>query len=301
MNLNTTVVDSCDDAPARADLSESTELMPEAPRGLEAIAEAYGLLDPSKVALEEIEALTSSCAELFAAPVAQIAFVNESRAWTRSSHGSPLERAPRHRSLCGALLEGERDEEALIHVASLKRDPRTSHLDLPERFESCLGAPLRTPGGVAFGALIVIFDRRIERVEESTGTLLEALRRKAEVMLERRHTLLQVSVQQRHIEALLSEQERLLGDVALKTRNLLAGILCSCEYARAQFDRAGDERDVASREEGREALLEAIEAAHEAKIVLVESLERRRAHVRAQRVQAACQASGLTQGASSSH
>jgi PAS domain S-box-containing protein len=122
------------------------------PERIEAL-HRYKILDtPPEAAFDRITSLTS---ELLHVPIALLAFVNQKRAWIKSSVGAKLRELPREESLAGyAILQDE-----VITRPDAREDPHFATSPLVAgapgvRAYAC--APLKIPDGYRIGSLCAV-------------------------------------------------------------------------------------------------------------------------------------------------
>ncbi len=146
---------------------------------------SYGVLDAAPDA--SFDDITLIAASLCQTPVALVSLVDHDRQWFMSERGLGVNETSISRSFCvHAILQ----EDVLV-VPDTRLDPRFADNPLvtgdpPLRFYA--GATLRSPDGVALGALCVL-DHRPRQLRVDQRDSLRALARQAVSQLELRRTL----------------------------------------------------------------------------------------------------------------
>jgi signal transduction histidine kinase len=154
------------------------------------VLRSYGILDtPAEAAYDALARLAAS---VTGAPLALIAFVDETRTWFKASIGlDGLSESPRGSSFCAAAIEG-RD---VFEVADARADHRFTANPLVAgglgvRFYA--GAPLLTPAGEALGAVGVL-DREARTLGDAQRAQLALIARLVTYELERGRLLSQLA------------------------------------------------------------------------------------------------------------
>ena len=137
---------------------------------LAALHDCQILDTPPEAAFERIVNLASRALDI---PLAAISFVDRDRQWFKARVGLPVCETPRETSFCAHAILGD----DVMVVPDAAADPRFADNPLVTgkpgvRFYA--GAPLRTPGGQALGALGV-FDRRPRRLSGRQRRILSDL------------------------------------------------------------------------------------------------------------------------------
>jgi diguanylate cyclase (GGDEF)-like protein/PAS domain S-box-containing protein len=143
------------------------------------VLRAYGILDTSED--ERFDAIVRLAARLCDAPVAVIGLIDADRLWFKARVGGEVGEVPRAEAFCDHLL---RSGEDVLVVPDLAADERfASNPSVTERGSRFYaGTVLRTPGGVALGALAVldVVPRELTRAQRDA---LRSLARQVESLL----------------------------------------------------------------------------------------------------------------------
>jgi PAS domain S-box-containing protein len=138
--------------------------------------QSYGVLDTSPdIAFDRI---TELACDLFDAPIALVALIDEERQWFKSRQGVPHCSTPRGEAFCSVAIE--QGPDALMIIEDATRDPRFAGYpsvvgDLGVRFY--VGAVLTSPEGCNLGTLCVIDTKPRPRPTERELNRLRALAR----------------------------------------------------------------------------------------------------------------------------
>jgi PAS domain S-box-containing protein len=104
---------------------------------------------------ERFDRITRTAVRLFRMPKSLLAFVDETRAWVKSDVGTSIDWVPRESSFSELAIESD---EPLV-VPDVRQDRRFAEHPLvigPDRIQSLVAHPLRTPDGYRVGALLVM-------------------------------------------------------------------------------------------------------------------------------------------------
>lgn len=121
--------------------------------------------------------LTSLAAEIFAAPIAFVSFIDGSRQWFKSKQGSDLVETPRDVAFCAHTIV----EDGVLVVPDATKDRRFSSNSLvcgPPFIRFYAGAPIRVDSGHAVASLCIIdtkprksFSRREQAILQTLADL----------------------------------------------------------------------------------------------------------------------------------
>ena len=146
---------------------------------------AYAILDTSAEA--EFDDIVKVASEVCGMPVSLISLLDGDRQWFKAETGFGRSETPRSQSICAYAVQ----QDDVFEIEDLTRDARTSANPLvtggPQvRFYA--GAPLRTPEGLALGALCVL-DTKPNKLTPSQAFVLRTLAHQVVTILELRRSL----------------------------------------------------------------------------------------------------------------
>lgn len=150
--------------------------------------EAYGILDtPEEQAYDDLTLLASHICET---PVALISVIDKERQWFKSRRGTDLTETPRDISFCAHAIV---QPETLVVPDTLEDHRFAFHPMVlePPNIRFYAGAPLRVPGGHAFGTICVL-DREPRELTARQLSVLEALSRQVVSLFELRRQVAEV-------------------------------------------------------------------------------------------------------------
>ncbi|MFZ5670756.1 MAG: PAS domain S-box protein [Pseudomonadota bacterium] len=176
------------------DASRSTE---EAARL--AALRSYDILDTAPEA--QFERLAELAADLFDAPFAMIALVDEDRLWFKARLGVTATEAPRALSVCGQVIDVGAPTTFAVEDAS--RDPRYARNPMiagEPGFRFFAGAALISPEGHRVGTLCVVDDKPRPRPDDRDLARLEKLARVVVDELEARRVSRALTAKSRLLE-----------------------------------------------------------------------------------------------------
>ncbi len=138
--------------------------------------------------------ITRLAAAIFGTPTSFVSFIDESRQWFKSAHGSPLTQTPRDHAFCAYTIL----QDDVLVVADAAKDPRFQHhpavLEDPGiRFYA--GAPIVTLQGQNIGSLCVVDTKPHSPLSPEQQTILSTLANLARDAAEQHHAGLE---QQKH-------------------------------------------------------------------------------------------------------
>lgn len=155
-----------------------------APLGADDVArlarlQAYGVLDTPREASFDRAVFTA--AQIFRTPIAQLAFVDDTRQWAKASVGPFPDQVLREASMCALGLHST---EPLV-VVDTSQEPRMRRNPFvlgPPYVQFYAGAPLITPDGLRVGALCVmdlrprsVTARLLWTLQQLAGTVVDLL------------------------------------------------------------------------------------------------------------------------------
>ena len=145
----------------------------------------YAILDTAAEA--EFDDIVKVASEVCGMPVSLISLLDGDRQWFKAETGFGQGETPRSQSICAHAVQ----QDDVFEIEDLTRDARTLANPLvtggPQvRFYA--GAPLRTPDGVALGALCVL-DTKPNKLTPSQAFVLRTLAHQVVTILELRRSL----------------------------------------------------------------------------------------------------------------
>ncbi|MDC8785403.1 bifunctional diguanylate cyclase/phosphodiesterase [Roseateles koreensis] len=167
--------------------------------------------------------LTQLAAQLFAAPIALVTFIDGNRQWIKACQGIAIRETPRSVAMCDLTIRGA--EVLVIEDALL--DNRTAQNPLvtgPPGLRFYAGAPLITPEGFALGSLCIL-DTRPRSFDAQQCVCLQQLARQvmSQLMLRRQNRQLTDTLTEiQHVDAKRRESEAIY---ALLFANSMDGVL----------------------------------------------------------------------------
>jgi PAS domain S-box-containing protein len=145
----------------------------------------YAILDtPAEAEFDDIVKVAS---EVCGMPVSLISLLDGDRQWFKAETGFSRDETPLSQSICAHAVR----QDDVFEIEDLTRDPRTSDNPLVTdgpRVRFYAGAPLRTPDGLALGALCVL-DTKPNKLTPSQAFVLRTLARQVVTTLELRRSL----------------------------------------------------------------------------------------------------------------
>jgi hypothetical protein len=162
-------------------------ILEDEPARLEALA-TYDILDtPEEQAYDDLTLLASFVCDT---PIALISVIDKDRQWFKSKHGTDVTETPRDLSFCAHAIV----EPGTLVIPDTLEDHRFAFHPMvlePPNIRFYAGAPLRVPGGHAFGTICVI-DRVPRELGERQVSVLEALSRQVVSLFELRRQVAEV-------------------------------------------------------------------------------------------------------------
>ncbi len=156
-------------------------------------------------------------AQICAAPMALVSFVDEERQWFAAELGLGVRQTPVEQSVCAHAMRAD----GVFVVPDLSRDPRFRDNPLvtgAPRLRFYGGAPLRTADGVPLGSMCVLdHEPRPEGLTPAQSRALQALARQVMGQLELRRAL------RERAEALV-EKDLLMQEVHHRVKNSLSTV-----------------------------------------------------------------------------
>ena len=146
---------------------------------------SYAILDTPPEA--EFQDIVKVAAEICGMPVSLISLLDGERQWFKAATGFGESETPLSQSICAHAVQ----QDDVFEIEDLTRDARTASNPLVTggpRVRFYAGAPLRTPDGVALGALCVL-DTKPNKLTPSQAFVLRTLAHQLVTSLELRRSL----------------------------------------------------------------------------------------------------------------
>jgi signal transduction histidine kinase/PAS domain-containing protein/ActR/RegA family two-component response regulator len=144
----------------------------------------YEILDSDDE--EDFDEIVRLAAEFFNVPMSLISFVDETRQWFKSKHGTQLRQTPIDQSFCRHTIAGD---SMIVNDAT--RDPRFRDNPLvtgAPHLRFYAGATLTTPEGAPLGTICILDDKPRD-MSEADMAALKALSRQVTTLLELKRAL----------------------------------------------------------------------------------------------------------------
>ncbi|MFU8812510.1 MAG: ATP-binding protein [Balneolaceae bacterium] len=176
----------------------------------------YDILDT--LPEEEFDALTRLASEITGTPISSINLVDETRQWSKSTHGieSTVFSLPRKKTICQYAVSEARQ----IEIKNLIEDQRfqqVSYVRGDSGLRYYLGSPLITPAGYAIGSLCVL--------DYEERSLSDSQKHQLSILADEVMARLELRKKNKRLEELNSFKSRMMKMLSHDMRTPLNGII----------------------------------------------------------------------------